>query len=88
MNTDHQQHNIRMATNVTGNSHQHRRLSSPQIAITTNNDNNNNNNMDLMNEKTKIFCERISQVYDRLRNDFKQMRLSAQSTTNTVDNKG
>ncbi|KAH9424947.1 Calcium/calmodulin-dependent protein kinase kinase 1 [Dermatophagoides pteronyssinus] len=43
--------------------------------------------MDLMNEKTKIFCERISQVYDRLRNDFKQMRLSAQSTTNTVDNK-
>ncbi|KAH9494089.1 Serine/threonine-protein kinase ulk3 [Dermatophagoides farinae] len=71
---------------ATGNRQQQPALS--QIAaISNDNDNDNNNNMTLINEKTKIYCERITRVYDRLKNGFKQINISSeQSTSNNVDN--
>ena len=71
---------------ATGNRQQQPALS--QIAaISNDNDNDNNNNMTLINEKTKIYCERITRVYDRLKYGFKQINISSeQSTSNNVDN--
>ena len=70
---------------ATGNRQQQPALS--QIAAISNDNDNDNNNMTLINEKTKIYCERITRVYDRLKNGFKQINISSeQSTSNNVDN--
>ncbi|OTF81644.1 hypothetical protein BLA29_008648, partial [Euroglyphus maynei] len=82
MNIDHHNNNIEMAIEMPGNNHNdndnHKHYNYEQ-QLSSKIDNMD----DMMNEKTKIFCERISRVYDRLRNDFKQIRLSPQS--NIVD---